>query len=300
MSPGQELKLGHFTFRHDALRVTKDAQKEMHTGLVSVFEDGKPIGTMEPARWFFFKHEDQPTTEVAIRRAPAEDVYIVLATYDAATQQATYAVTINPLVNWIWFGFGVMAIGTILALLPESAFAFAAARLPAGAGAPATTTVSLLILCLLLPASAHAQANQSVRPVARTELERRLESDVLCTCGCRRPVATCGMPNCDGEKSQRAKIRQYVNEGKDRDAVIAAFVQEFGGEDILAAPIDRGFNRLAWLFPYLVGLCGAAGVWLAAVKWARRGHADGDDPMLATAGRSDLSARLDDELRDLD
>src|SRR5678815_4233285 len=66
MSPGQQVSVGHFTFRHDALRVTSDAQKQMHTGIVSVFEDGKLRGTMEPARWFFVKHEDQPTTEVAI------------------------------------------------------------------------------------------------------------------------------------------------------------------------------------------------------------------------------------------
>jgi cytochrome c-type biogenesis protein CcmF len=252
---------------------------------------------LEPARWFFNKH-DQPTTEVAIRRAITEDVYIVLASYDAATQQATYAFTINPLVNWIWFGFGIMAIGTLIALLPERAFVFAVARLPAGAVNPVTT--SLLILMLLLPSTASAQANQSVQPVMRTALERRLENDVLCTCGCRRPVATCGMPNCQGEEAQRAKIKQYVSEGKDHDAVIAAFVQEFGGEHILSAPLDQGFNRLAWLFPYLVGLSGAAGLWLVAMKWARRSHGDADDGRLATAGTPDLSARLDDELRDLD
>ena len=44
--------------------------------------------------------------------------------------------------------------------------------------------------------------------------------------------------------------------------MIAAFVEDFGGEDILAAPIDKGFNRLAWLFPYLVGATGAASVAL--------------------------------------
>ena len=75
---------------------------------------------MEPARWFFAKHEEEPTTEVAIRRAPGEDLYVVLGGYDVATQSATYAITINPLVNWIWFGFAVMALGTGLALLPET------------------------------------------------------------------------------------------------------------------------------------------------------------------------------------
>src|SRR6476646_2647135 len=103
----------------------------MITGHVTVLRDGKEIAQMTPARWFFAKHEDQPTTEVAIRRAPGEDVYIVLAAYEVETQNATYAVTINPLVNWIWLGFGVLAFGTGIALLPERAFLFAAAKVPA-------------------------------------------------------------------------------------------------------------------------------------------------------------------------
>ena len=36
-------------------------------------------------------------------------------------------IIVNPLVNWIWTGFGLLAIGTGIALLPETVFAFAAA-----------------------------------------------------------------------------------------------------------------------------------------------------------------------------
>ncbi len=36
--------------------------------------------------------------------------------------------------------------------------------------------------------------------------------------------------------------------------MLLAFVAEYGGQDVLAAPIDRGFNRLAWIVPYAVGL----------------------------------------------
>ena len=133
LKPGEEVTVGSFTVRHDALRVTTDGQKQMVTGHVSVFEDGKPLGTMTPAKWYFNKREQEPTTEVAIRRSPSEDLYIVLAGYDASAQTGTYTVTVNPLVNWIWFGFAVMAIGTGIALLPESAFAFAVAKIPGGA-----------------------------------------------------------------------------------------------------------------------------------------------------------------------
>ena len=68
-SPGRQVKVGKFTVRHDALRVTSDSQKQMVTGHVTVSENGKVIDELQPARWFFNKHEDEPTTEVAIRRA---------------------------------------------------------------------------------------------------------------------------------------------------------------------------------------------------------------------------------------
>ncbi len=74
MKPGDQMTIGRFTLRHDALRVTEDAQKQMISGHVGVFEDGAQVGTMEPARWFYKKREEEPTTEVAIRRGLAEDL----------------------------------------------------------------------------------------------------------------------------------------------------------------------------------------------------------------------------------
>ncbi len=59
---------------------------------------------------------------MAIRRTFAEDLYVVLARYDVAQQSAEVEVVVNPLVNWVWFGFGILAWGTLIALLPDSAF----------------------------------------------------------------------------------------------------------------------------------------------------------------------------------
>ena len=78
-----------------------------------------------------------------MRRRLSEDVYVVLAAYDMSDQSATFQVTVNPLVNWIWFGFALLALGTGIALLPESRFAFLASKAPGaevGAASGATTT----------------------------------------------------------------------------------------------------------------------------------------------------------------
>jgi cytochrome c-type biogenesis protein CcmH/NrfF len=186
----------------------------------------------------------------------------------------------------------MLAVGTAIALMPETVFAFAAAKIPAGA----VPAAMLMIAIALWPSAALAQS-QTVRAEQRSALERRLETEIMCTCGCRRPLGSCGMLNCQGHASQTAKLKQFLAQGKDHDAVIAAFITDFGGEDVLAAPVDRGFNRLAWLFPYLVAVATLAGILMSARRWAR--------PVAAPAGASldvdpALSARLDDELRDLD
>ena len=156
------------------------------------------------------------------------------------------------------------------------------------------------MLLLLSPASLLAQAGQTVSVVPRSALERQLEGEILCTCGCRRAINNCGMPNCQGHANQTAKLRQFLAEGKDHDAVIAAFVKEFGSQDILAAPVDKGFNRLAWFLPYFIGATGAASVAFVAFRWSRREEALDPAVPSGTGADPELSARLNDELRDLD
>ena len=298
MNPGQTGNIGEFTIRHDSLAVTADDQKQMITAHVTVLRGGREIAQLTPARWFFNKHEDQPTTEVAIRRAIGEDLYVVLGAYEVQTQNATYAVTVNPLVNWIWLGFGVLALGTGLAMLPERALVMAGAKVPEGA---ATTALTLVLL--LAPMVAHAQT-----VVPRSELRKQLEADLMCKCGgCKAPMNNCQMgPGCHGLQRQHAKLDEYIAKGMTREQILAAFVADHGGQDILAAPIDEGFNRLAWALPYAVGATGAAAVGLVALRWSRR--RDADPANRASAGSANgtpdntdaLRARLDDELRDLD
>jgi cytochrome c-type biogenesis protein CcmF len=296
LRPGQQTTVGDFTVRLDAMRVTTDDQKQAITAHMTAFRDGAELGRIYPAKWFFHKHEDQPTTEVAIRRGFAEDLYLVLAAFDAADQSASLEISVNPLVNWIWVGFGVLALGTGIALLPEQAFAFAVARVPAGAA-----TASLVLLSLVLwPVAARAQQGEQVQPEPRNELQRQLENEIMCTCGgCRLTVGNCGMMNCHGKEEQREKIATHIAEGRDHDAIIATFIKDFGGQDVLAAPVDEGFNRLAWLFPYLAGFAALVAVAFTTRRWSR--HSPPAHAIAADAGSDrDLGDRLDDELRNLD
>jgi hypothetical protein len=196
---------------------------------------------------------------------------------------------VTPLVNWVWLGFGVMALGTLLALLPETVFAFATVGVPANAA----TTGMLLLALMGAPALALGQTT-----TVFTDLEIAVRKDIMCTCGCRRSLEKCGMTNCHGEAEQMARVRQYIAEGKSYDEVLAAFVRD-GGEHMLMAPIDRGFNRLAWMFPYMLAAAGLAIVLVNARRWSRPTTAPASSGA-SVATDPALDARLDDELRNLD
>ena len=304
LKPGQQVQVDRYVLRLDAIRATEDSQKQMVTGHITVFDDrGSEIGKMYPAKWFYRSRPQEPTTEVAIRRSLAEDLYIVMAGFELGEQSASVEVHVNELVNWIWIGFGLMALGTGIALLPERVLALAGARVGAEA-----TAVLLLLSVLLAPAGVLAQT-ASVGQVAstgagtlvfRSAEERELANEIMCTCGCRLPAGTCGMMNCEGKASQLAKIKTLVSEGKTREQVIASFVQEFGGQHILARPIDEGYHRLLWLMPYTLAALTAVGLAVIARRWATGRTEASALGTPAAAGDAGLQQRLDDELRDLD
>jgi cytochrome c-type biogenesis protein CcmF len=303
LKPGQQVQVGDFTVRMDELRVTEDPRKQAVTATVTVLRDGAEIGRLYPARWFFRKHEDQPTTEVAIRRSFAEDLYIVMPAFDAAEQSATFEVVVNPLVNWVWAGFGLLALGTIIALLPEAAFAFAAVRVPAGAARAAGSW--LLVAAVVLPAAVQAQDATPVqggRLAHKTTLERQLEHEVICMCGSpgcvRSPLDNCPMrPACHGYSEQTALIRQLIDEGRTHEQVLDALVARYG-QAVLAIPRDEGFNRLSWMLPYVAGVFALVGIILTARRWSRPAAAAAAGGTIAVDPT--LDARLDDELRNLD
>ena len=90
----------------------------MITATIAVFRGGKQIDTMYPGRSVFRKHEnEEPRTDVAIRRSLAEDLYLVLpGDTDFGTRRSRCRWWSIP-VDWIWLGFGVIAFGTGIAPL---------------------------------------------------------------------------------------------------------------------------------------------------------------------------------------
>jgi len=216
---------------------------------------------------------------------------------DLAAQSASLQINVNPLVDWIWFGFAVMAIGTGIALLPERTYAFALAKMPAAAGA-ATTGAAVMLLLLLLPAPLRAQheAGTGLMMPAKNALESRMRDEIGCTCGgCEHEALSkciCGQAD-----QMRGELRAQIDLDKTHEEIISHFIAQFGGQQFLRSPIDKGFNRLAWLVPYGVGAIGLVVVGMTARRWSRRREAE---PQQQEPTDPALEERLDDELRNLD
>jgi cytochrome c-type biogenesis protein CcmF len=314
--PGQRLTIGKYMVEFQRLAHEEDRQKEMVTGELTASVDGQVIDHMRPARWYFHGHEGEPTTEVAMHRTAAEDLYITLGNYDLADGSAMVKVVINPLVDWIWFGFMLLAFGTGIALLPEAVLDRVLARAAQRAGgtseAPGALVLAVAVgLAALLGSASVARAADDMLglrggepPTPQGVEENWLVRNIICQCGsCRHNLLECASENCGHAAQDRIEIHGLLAEGKTREDVIQYFIQKYGSQIALASPIDKGFNRLAWGLPYGVGI-GAAGLLAyGAFRMAKRSGGGEHAPAGAPGGSSgDLALRdqLDDELSHLD
>ncbi|HVZ73010.1 MAG TPA: cytochrome c-type biogenesis CcmF C-terminal domain-containing protein [Polyangia bacterium] len=321
MTPGQVEKVGHYDIKFDRLAHEEDRQKEMISGEITATSGGKLVDHLRPARWFFHGHESEPTTEVAMHRAPAEDLYITLGNYDLAEGTAMIKVVINPVVDWIWFGFMMLAIGTGIALTPDSVLErmSASAKAAAAAGdvgrAPGAASVALWLglglAAMLAPGTAHAQAAPApAMPEGQAEApspvgvdENWLVRNIVCQCGsCRHMLIECASENCGHAIQDRIEIRQLLDQKKTRDEIIQYFITKYGSQIALASPIDKGFNRLAWLLPYSLGTIAAVGMVYGAYRLTRKSHAapSAAPTTAATPEDAEIADKLEDELRNLD
>lgn len=131
MTPGESVEMqspfGH-TYRLTYQDMSAYTAQNM-TKLVAslrVEKDGRPAGLLT-AEHRAYRNREETNTEVGIRRAWNEDLYLIMAGIDDPNgvisgtnvdPLATFRIRINPLVPWIWTGGIVLALGTLVAMWP--------------------------------------------------------------------------------------------------------------------------------------------------------------------------------------
>jgi cytochrome c-type biogenesis protein CcmF len=305
--PGQSTELAGYSFRYDGVRVESDPNKRMIFADLTVSRDGTEIGQWSPAKYIYRTHPEMPTTEVAIRTTPSQDLYMILATVDQETDRATFRILVHPLVMWIWLGAGLLLIGVFIAGFPKLSEILAPASAPSPARVGAAVGLVLAITlggALVIPHSAHAQADGTSSLHAGTveihdPAERRLFGRLLCECGdCQRlPLDSCG---CGWAEGMRAELRARVARGEEANALIADYRERFGPQAI-SVPADEGLDRALWAVPVVAIVLAALGLVFRARRWARTGSEQTDASLDAPAKEAAAyDARLEDELRRLE
>jgi cytochrome c-type biogenesis protein CcmF len=310
---GETWRLAGYEFRYDDLQVTANENRQMVTATVSVTKDGAPIGEMHPGRWTYTTGNQETTTEVVIDRGFI-DVYLVLNGFEPQSRQANFVVYLNPLVNFIWLGFGIMALGTGICIFPVGTRRSRAAAAAAAA------------VLLLAAGDARAQ-NQAGRPMEAPKHEivqgvvtegenappvaKKLWADLVCLCGgCQREtLAAC---KCAVAKKERdgilAMLDPYDLSTPEGEAlayaeVVESYKERFGGNHVLNVPPDTPFNKMAWAVPYAAFGGAILLVGLMVRGWVRRGRRAAAPAPLAAAPEAKRSAyddKLDDELDELE
>ena len=118
LSPGESISLGRYTLTYNGLAEQALPDRRIVSANLDLFEDERPIGQIEPARSFRRNFERQPTSTIVIRSDLREDLYVVLASWDAAGN-ASFFMYVNPLVMWLWIGGVVLLVGGLVIIWPE-------------------------------------------------------------------------------------------------------------------------------------------------------------------------------------
>ena len=116
---GEKFMIGRYTLHFERMDFGHDTAKQWMASALTAFLGNTPLQELRPEKRAYVTHE-QPTTEVALLSTWRDDLYVVLAGYDEKSASATFSLYVNPLVRWLWIGGWVMALGTVLAMIPLS------------------------------------------------------------------------------------------------------------------------------------------------------------------------------------
>ena len=121
--------------------------------------------------------------------------------------------------------------------------------------------------------------------------------ELMCTCGCQQVLLECNHVGCQVSDGMRNKVQAGVASGKSNDAILASFVDEFG-PTVLAAPTKTGFNRVAWIMPFVVFGLGITAAIYFVRKWQYRLVAAKAQPAISATHYQELvqQARQETEL----
>ena len=113
MARGDQTKVGGWEFRFDGVKPLEGPNYDGVGGTVVVTRNGAPVTVMYPEkRRFWVQHQE--TTEAAIEMHRGSNLFIALGD-DLGAGKWSVRFQIRPLVNFVWLGAFIMAVGGAVA-----------------------------------------------------------------------------------------------------------------------------------------------------------------------------------------
>jgi cytochrome c-type biogenesis protein CcmF len=127
MGFGDEMRMG--PYRLVCQSFTQDSNPNFDTeyALLDVYKNGKKITQLAPEKRFY-QASQQTSTVVANHSTLQTDLYVIYEGKNPDTDKPIIKVFLNPLMNWIWIGVGIVVLGTLVALVPNMTRTAARAR----------------------------------------------------------------------------------------------------------------------------------------------------------------------------
>jgi cytochrome c-type biogenesis protein CcmH len=104
---------------------------------------------------------------------------------------------------------------------------------------------------------------------------------MMCICGCNQILLECNHVGCPSSDGMRNELMAAVSRGDSDSLVEQSFVQKYG-PTVLAAPTTKGFDRAAYIVPFVALFFGFGLVVLIVRGWKSRpapAFADGLPPV---------------------
>jgi cytochrome c-type biogenesis protein CcmH/NrfF len=92
---------------------------------------------------------------------------------------------------------------------------------------------------------------------------------MMCVCGCGQILLECNHVGCSYSDRMRSELMAGLDRGDNDDLVLQSFVQKYGTA-VIAAPTTKGFNRIAWIMPFLALALGILATILLVRAWRNR------------------------------
>jgi cytochrome c-type biogenesis protein CcmH len=108
-----------------------------------------------------------------------------------------------------------------------------------------------------------------------------LGHQLMCICSCAQILLECNHVGCPDSDMMRNELMAAVNRGDSDSLVQQAFVQKYG-PTVMAAPTTTGFDRTAWIMPFVVLIAGCGALVYIVRAWKNRpapALADGIRPL---------------------